>query len=507
MNNILRTIKSNMTLTQPIEVLENLLIYLYLGNCSSNKFLSLKSGLPIPIISAFKKELIKFDFADNKGTFKLKHEGIKHIKNKLGYESVDINKYNSLSLSEKQKEFESELTTLLETIYHQRPQVNVMLDQAHATLETSIRRVMLLLKNPSIFKQKFLFLGDDDLTSLALMMAFKKLGHHRSQNIFVKDIDQNLLEFIKYVSGQNDFFINTEYIDLKQSNKYAKEFDIILTDPPYTLSGLKLFLSRAISYAKNDNSEILLSFGQKKPVQNREIQRLFHDQNLLIKNIHPQFNHYHGGSIISNVSDLYVLSVTKNTYSTIPENSSYSRKIYTGELNPRMKFYQCKSCHNMMTIGYGKKILTIEKLIETGCNQCHENKFQYRGQEKINLPIQNKIFDTKQLGTHIVIEMKDCDSNKLKSIPIVEEIMLNIARKCDLNIVNHHFHEFKPWGVSGVIILAESHFTIHTWPEYHYAAIDLFICNNFKHKNILMTQLTTQLDSQEYECKILQRGF
>ncbi|PHM69266.1 adenosylmethionine decarboxylase [Xenorhabdus kozodoii] len=506
MNNILHSIKNNMTLTHPIEVLEKLLIYLYLYNRVSSKALSLKSGLPVPIVSAFKKELIKLELAENKGIFKLNSAGINYIKNNLGYHTVNIEHYFSLLTTDNRKNFERELIISLKPIYECRPQVNVMLDQAHATIETSIRRVMLLLNNPCIFKQKILFLGDDDLTSLVLMMAFKKLGHYNPKSIFVKDIDKALLYFIKSVSEQNNFVINTEYRDLKYPNEYTKQFDIILTDPPYTLSGLKLFLSRAISFSKNENSEILLSFGQKKPEQHREIQKLFYEQNLFIKNIHPQFNQYHGGSILGNVSDLYVLSVTQSTYPTIPENSAYSNKIYTGELNPRVKFYQCKSCHNTMIIGYGKSILTIEELIERGCEQCTGTKFQYRGQEKVHSPT-NTQSETRQLGTQIVLEMKGCDSNKLQSISAIKLIMLDVARKCNLNIMTHHFHEFEPWGVSGVLILAESHFTIHTWPEYCYAALDLFICHEFNQKNTLITQLQAQLNSKEYECKILQRGF
>ncbi|PHM28014.1 bis-aminopropyl spermidine synthase family protein [Xenorhabdus budapestensis] len=119
----------------------------------------------------------------------------------------------------------------------------LILDQAHTTLDTSIHKVMLLLNNPIVFKQKILFLGDDDLTSLALMMAFKKPGHYCKNNIYVKDIDKELLEFIREVSKENNFIINTEFVDLKHSNKYAKSFDVILTDPPYTFDGLKLFLS------------------------------------------------------------------------------------------------------------------------------------------------------------------------------------------------------------------------------------------------------------------------
>ncbi|PHM74566.1 adenosylmethionine decarboxylase [Xenorhabdus kozodoii] len=500
--NKLNSIKNNMKLSHPVEILEELLILLYLYGHTSNRDLSLNSRLPIPIISAFKKELIKYNYAENKGIFKLTHIGMKYVQEELGYKSVDINKYNLLLSEEKREEFEKELTILLEPIYNIRPHVNVLLDQAHATLETSVQRVMLLLNNPKIFKQNILFLGDDDLTSLALMMAFKKLGHDCSKNIFVKDIDQDLLTFIRDIAEQNNFVINTEYLDLKLANVYTKNFDIVLTDPPYTLSGLKLFLSRAISFTKNDNSEILLSFGQKKPMENQEVQRLFNNQNLLIKNIYPQFNKYHGGSIISNVSDLYVLSVTPQTYPTISGGNNYSDKIYTGEINPRIKFYQCKSCNKIITIGHGKNILTIEQLIEATCNKCHGTKFQYRGQEKVSLPD-----NTRQLGTHIIIDMKDCDAEVLKSVSAIEKIMLDIAQQYKLNVVTHNFHQFQPWGVSGALILAESHFTIHTWPEYQYAALDLFVCNEFKHQDAFMMQLQTQLNAQEYEYRILQRGF
>jgi S-adenosylmethionine decarboxylase proenzyme len=493
-----------MNLLHPVEVLETLLIRLYLYERTSNKELSLKSGLPIPLISAFKKELIKYNHAENKGIFKLNPTGIKYVENKLGYKSIDIEKYNLLSSAEKRTEFENELNFLLEPIYNNRPQANVLLDQAHATLATSIRRVMLLLNNPNTFKQNILFLGDDDLTSLALMMAFKKLGHHASENIFVKDIDQGLLTFIQQTAKKNNFVINTAQLELKLANQYAKNFDIVLTDPPYTLSGLKLFLSRAISFTKNDNSEILLSFGQKKPTEQQEIQRLFNHQNLLIKNIYPQFNQYHGGSIISSTSDLYVLSVTAQTYPVISGKTLYSDKIYTGEINPRVKFYQCKSCHHMTTIGHGKDILTIEQLIKITCNQCHGSKFQYRGQEKVNSPIP---MATRQLGAHIIIDMKDCEAEILTSVSTIERIMLDIAEQCQLKVVAHDFHQFESWGVSGVLISAGSHFTLHTWPEYHYAALDLFVRYDFEYQEIFITQLQTRLNAQEYEYKMLQRSF
>ncbi|KHD29255.1 hypothetical protein LH67_04155 [Xenorhabdus nematophila] len=119
----------------------------------------------------------------------------------------------------------------------------------------------------------------------------------------------------------------------------------------------------------------------------------------------------------------------------------------------------------------------------------------------------NSSTNVSQLGTHIIVDMKDCDAEILKSVSDIENIMLDVAQKFGLNVVTHNFHQFKPWGVSGALILAESHFTIHTWPEYHYAALDLFVCNEFKHQEAFITELHMQLNAQEYEYKILQRGF
>jgi S-adenosylmethionine decarboxylase len=81
------------------------------------------------------------------------------------------------------------------------------------------------------------------------------------------------------------------------------------------------------------------------------------------------------------------------------------------------------------------------------------------------------------LGTQIVLDLYFCDSELLNSIDFVEKSMLEAARIAKASIVQHNFHRFEPHGISGVIVIAESHFAIHTWPEHGYAAIDLFSCN------------------------------
>ena len=84
----------------------------------------------------------------------------------------------------------------------------------------------------------------------------------------------------------------------------------------------------------------------------------------------------------------------------------------------------------------------------------------------------------KQLGNHLLIEYYDCDSEVLKNTSLIEKHMIEAAKIAQATIVESVFHTFSPWGVSGVVVIEESHLTIHTWPEYKYAAVDLFTCGN-----------------------------
>lgn len=83
----------------------------------------------------------------------------------------------------------------------------------------------------------------------------------------------------------------------------------------------------------------------------------------------------------------------------------------------------------------------------------------------------------KTLGTHILMEMYGCDPEMLKDKEKIEKVMNESAIKSKAKIVKSFFHQFKPYGVSGVVVIEESHYTIHTWPEHSYAAIDFFYCS------------------------------
>lgn len=80
------------------------------------------------------------------------------------------------------------------------------------------------------------------------------------------------------------------------------------------------------------------------------------------------------------------------------------------------------------------------------------------------------------LGQHLLIELFDCEPSLLAKTAEVEQVMVAAAKKAKATIVSTSFHQFAPQGVSGVVVIQESHLAIHTWPEHSFAAIDLFTC-------------------------------
>ena len=82
------------------------------------------------------------------------------------------------------------------------------------------------------------------------------------------------------------------------------------------------------------------------------------------------------------------------------------------------------------------------------------------------------------LGRQILIEFYDCDSEVLTNRDRIRQYMLEAAHHAGATVISDTFHHFKPDGISGVVVIAESHISIHTWPEHRYAAVDVFTCGD-----------------------------
>ncbi|MDY6935640.1 MAG: adenosylmethionine decarboxylase [Spirochaetota bacterium] len=105
------------------------------------------------------------------------------------------------------------------------------------------------------------------------------------------------------------------------------------------------------------------------------------------------------------------------------------------------------------------------------------------------------------LGTHVIAELFNCNESYINNSKKVEEVMLIAANLSMANVVKHYFHKFSPYGVSGVVVIAESHFTIHTWPEYGYVAVDIFTCGEFDYQSAL-DYIKRELETEK--CSIFQ---
>jgi S-adenosylmethionine decarboxylase len=95
-----------------------------------------------------------------------------------------------------------------------------------------------------------------------------------------------------------------------------------------------------------------------------------------------------------------------------------------------------------------------------------------------------------------LVELRDCNPKILNNLKAVQEIMVDAAKIANATIVDIAFHKFNPFGISGIVIIAESHLSIHTWPEYSYAAVDIFTCGSALKPEKAVTYLT-----EKFECK------
>lgn len=112
----------------------------------------------------------------------------------------------------------------------------------------------------------------------------------------------------------------------------------------------------------------------------------------------------------------------------------------------------------------------------------------------------------KALGRHILAEYYQCDVDILNNIDVVEKFMKNAAVKAGSTIVDSVFRRFEPHGISGVVVIAESHLAIHTWPEYGYAAVDLFTCGENVDPWVAYEYLREMFNSGDAECREVPRG-
>jgi S-adenosylmethionine decarboxylase len=110
------------------------------------------------------------------------------------------------------------------------------------------------------------------------------------------------------------------------------------------------------------------------------------------------------------------------------------------------------------------------------------------------------------LGTHLLVELRDCNSKLLNDLKKVENMLVAAAKEANATVIESRFHKFSPFGISGVVVIAESHLTIHTWPEYGYAAVDVFTCGDVLKPEIAVNYLADKFQSANPSVVEVKRG-
>jgi S-adenosylmethionine decarboxylase len=112
----------------------------------------------------------------------------------------------------------------------------------------------------------------------------------------------------------------------------------------------------------------------------------------------------------------------------------------------------------------------------------------------------------KSLGKHLIIEFYGCDPDVLDDTARCEDHILQAVQISGATVIQPFFHQFNPHGVSGIVVIAESHFSIHTWPEYGYAALDVFTCGDDIQSEPAVEYLRQSFKAEHYSLVEMKRG-
>lgn len=115
---------------------------------------------------------------------------------------------------------------------------------------------------------------------------------------------------------------------------------------------------------------------------------------------------------------------------------------------------------------------------------------------------------TKKIkGKHFVFDLYGCDSHEIDSVEGLETLMRDAAHAAHMEILHVYMHRFSPHGVTGVVVLSTSHISVHTWPEYGYAAFDVFSCSDEARTRLALDYIVKRLQYSRKKIHAIDRGY
>ncbi|HEX4556071.1 MAG TPA: bis-aminopropyl spermidine synthase family protein, partial [Xanthobacteraceae bacterium] len=270
-----------------------------------------EARLPLPVATAIRRELEKAGLLERKHGLSLTETGQHFVETALGLAvthdmTCPACGGRGIVIPEKLRASVERLAAIVAGA----PPVDVTLDQCPCVPDTAMLRALLMLKNGALEGRRVLILGDDDSLSVAIGLAGRALRQgDLTRGVTVIESDPRRVDFLRAAAASEEIAIEVVAHDLRDPlpAQLARAFDVVATDPPYTLGGAKLFLGRGAEALTGDGA-CYFSFTQWPPPQLAELQRLFLDLGFVVRALHQGFNRYLGAGVLGNVGDLIELT-------------------------------------------------------------------------------------------------------------------------------------------------------------------------------------------------------
>ena len=437
MSSLIEKIKKNNPDLDDSEISGILWILKNKSNLSNNDLVTY-TGLPRETLKKFKQSIPEL-LSDLEGdNIVLSNQGMQAlIDSDIKCHSWSL--ADTVALSIQNKKFIDQIN-IIKNKYSAKPKRDY--DQFLATPESTYLKSKVLMEKGLVTQKSIAFIGDDDLNSISLAMLDRSF-----KRIVVFEIDDEIITNIKKACEDlNISNLVVEKYDARKSiqNSYYGKFDVVVFDPPYTKTGVTLFLQRATELLGKirdfGRKFVVMYYGNsfKSPEKNLKIQEVITRFGFSIEDRIEKFSRYSGAESIGNASSLYVLKANK----------------FTRGLG-----------------GVSENIYTYEKTTE--------EKFPFVDH------VVFKVYDVK----------KEISLSKRKMLDIAE----NICKKHRLKVVDKKTTDFKGGGVTLSFILANSNLTIHTWPELNAVHIDLITCSPIYNKEGLYATVSELFGTNKVE--------
>ena len=289
-------------------------------------------GLPIPVVAAVRGELEKRGILTRKGGVSLTGEGLDVVQSVLGLSCRK--RFARPGVPPIPVVLEAVCKRLAD-IAERRPGVDVKLDQSHATPETVLRRAVYLYEHDALEGRNLLVLGDDDLTSVAVGVLAQHLEIVLGQ-VVVIECDERLVDFLRVISEREGLPITVIARDLREDipADLCGQMDVFFTDPPYTLSGLSLFVLRGASALVPEvGKQGFVSFGRRSPDETARAIGSLIEMGFAPVEIIPEFNEYVGAQVLGGVSQMIRLISTGKPQLFV--TGTYHGALYTADYKRR----------------------------------------------------------------------------------------------------------------------------------------------------------------------------